>query len=364
MDRFGDDVLGLILNWVDNPNDRKSFSEVCKHWYKVEGLHRSSLQVFEPNLLPNFLPRFPNLVSLKSIKVITNTQIKFIAKTCPNIEVLNLNYKRTHDGFRDIPAWDDVDGYGICEIAMGCPNLAELYLRRRCQVRNFGVISIVNLARNLTTLDLAGCNRIADEALKAIGNANSLQVLSLQGCWLITDMGLALLASGSLSRTLRKLVIAECDRITDIGVLHLREMCCLEELNLADCGAKVTDIGGVAIAAMQTLKTLHLPWLINISDATVISLAQNCLNLMAVDLTGCELITGDGIRAFANHKSLEILVLASCHNFKGDDVLEMVLGCRTLRHIMLDERMRMWIPVTMQENISKFCMLEWRRTDG
>ncbi|XP_059641730.1 F-box/LRR-repeat protein 4-like [Cornus florida] len=360
MERFGDDVLGLILKWVENPNDRKSFSEVCKQWSRVEGLHRLSLRVFEPNLLPNFLPRFPNLVSLESSIVITNAHIKFIAKTCPNIEVLNLNYKETHDGFDDIPDLDDVDGYGICEIAIGCPNLAELYLRRRCQVGNFGVISLVNLARNLTSLDLGRCNRIADESLKAIGNANSLQVLNLRGCWLITDRGLAFLASGSVSRSLRKLVIAECDRITDFGVLHLREMCCLEELNVADCGAKVTDTGGVAIAAIQTLKRLNLQWLINISDATLVALAQNCLNLVAVDLTGCESVTGDGIRALANHESLESLVLASCHNLNGDDLQHMVLGCRTLRYIVLDIRLRTWIPMTMQDNISKLCQLEWK----
>ncbi|XP_059627587.1 uncharacterized protein LOC132270423 [Cornus florida] len=359
MERLGDDVVGLILKWVENPKDKKSFSEVCKQWYRVEGLHRSSLRVLEPNLLPNFLPRFPNLVSLESPKLITNAHIKFIAKTCPNIAVLNLNYQRTR-GFDDIPGLDDVDGYGLCEIASGCHNLAEVYLRRRCQVGNFGVISLVNMARNLTSLDLGGCNRIADEALKGIGNANSLQVLNLGGCWLITDRGLALLASGSLSRTLRKLVLEECDRITDFGVLHLREMCCLEELNMAHCGRNVTDTGGVAIAAIQTLKRLQLSWWINISNATLVALARNCLNLVAIDLTGCESITGDGIRALANHQSMESLVLAFCHNFNVYDLQHMVLGCRTLRFIVLDIRLRKWIPMTVQENISKLCRLEWR----
>ncbi|XP_059641373.1 F-box/LRR-repeat protein 4-like [Cornus florida] len=305
MERFGDDVLGLILKWVDNPDDRRTFSEVCKQWCRVEGLHRSSLRIFEPILLPSFLPRFPNLVSLESSKGLTNNHIKIIAKTCPNIEVLNLNYKKT---LGIIPILEDLDGSGISEIAIGCPNLAEVYLRRRCQVRNFGVTSLVNSAQNLTTLDLAGCSRIADEALKAIGNANSLLVLNLRGCWLITNGGLALLAIGSLSRTLRKLDIAECNRITDDGVLHLREMCCLEELNLANCGGNVTDIGGLAIAAIRTLKRLHLSWLINISDATLFALAQNCLNLVAIDLRGCISITFEGIHEFAKHVSLEFRI--------------------------------------------------------
>ncbi|XP_059639106.1 uncharacterized protein LOC132281419 [Cornus florida] len=289
----------------------------------------TDLRVLEPNLLPNFLLRFPNLVSLESSRVITNTHIKFIAKTCPNIEVLNLNYQKTYG----IPGWDDVDGSGDAKLGIS--------------------------ESNLTTLDLADCIRIADEARKAIGNANSLQVLILRGCWLITNTGLALLASGSLSRTLQELDIAECNRISDDGVLHLREMCCLEKLNLANCGLDVTDTGGVAIAAIQTLKGLTFSWLINISDATLVALAQNCPNLVSIELRGCESITGDGICAFANHKSLESLVLASCYKFSGEDLQEMVRGCQTLRRIVLDKRQRMWIPVTIQENISKFCRLEW-----
>uniref|UniRef100_A0A5B7BBF5 Putative F-box/LRR-repeat protein 20-like n=1 Tax=Davidia involucrata TaxID=16924 RepID=A0A5B7BBF5_DAVIN len=363
MERLGDDVLGFILGWVRDPNDRKSFSQVCKQWLRVEGLNRLSLRVFELDLLRNFLPRFPNLVRFESSKVITNANIEFVAKTCPKIEVLNLNYKETHGGldeFDDIPGLDDVDDYGIFEIAVRCRNLTQVFLRRRCQTGNFGVISLVNSAQNLTNLDLGRCNRIVDEALKAIGDANSLRVLNLQACWLITDRGLACLASGSLSRTLKKLVIAECDRITDIGVLHLRQMCCLEELNLADCGPKVTDTGGVAIAAIQTLKKLNLSWLINVSDDTIVALAKNCQNLVAVNLTGCELITGYGIRAFANHESLEELVLASCQNFTGDDVEWTVLGCQTLSYIGLDKRLKMWIPMAIQENISSLCQLDWK----
>lgn len=57
---------------------------------------------------------------------------------------------------------------------------------------------------------------------------------------------------------------------------------------------------------------------------------------MAIDLTGCELVTGAGVRAFGNHERLEYLVLASCYNIGMDD-LDMVLRCRSLRDIVLDK---------------------------
>ncbi|KAI7995745.1 F-box/LRR-repeat protein 4 [Camellia lanceoleosa] len=334
MERFGDDALGLILKWVDDPNDRKSFSQVCKQWLRVEGLNRLSVRVFEPDLLINFLPRFPNLVSFQSKKVITNANIELVSKTCPKLEVLNLNYSELRcnlDEFDDMPGLDDVNDYGLCAFASACNKLTNVLLRRRCRIGSLGVISLVHFARKLVNLDLGRCNKITDEALQAIGSATSLRVLNLQGCWLITDRGLASLASGSLSRTLKR-----------------------------ECGPKVTDTGGVAIAGIQTLKRLNFSWLINLSDATLVALAQNCLNLEAVDLTGCESITGYGIRAFVNHEALKELVLVSCLHFSGEDLEEMVLGCQTLRYIRLDKRRRMWIPNEIQEIISNsLCWLDW-----
>ncbi|GFS35420.1 hypothetical protein Acr_00g0039770 [Actinidia rufa] len=363
MERFGDDVLALILNWVHDPNDRKSFSQVTKQWLRVEGLNRFSLHVFEPDLMRNFLPRFPNLVLFESTKVVTNSDIEIVAKTCPKLELLNLNYKEIRSNlgeFDDIPGLDDVDDCGLCAVATGCRNLTKVFLRRRCKIGDLGVISLVKLALNLVSLDLGRCSKITDEALEAIGLTNSLQILNLQGCWLITDKGLASLASGCLCRTLKKLVISECDRISDDGLLHLRKFLCLEELNLGECGPKVTDTGGVAIAGIRTLKRLSFSWLINVSDVTVVALAQNSLNLVEVDLTGCELVTGDGIRAFVSHEALELLVLAKCRDFTGEDLEEVVLGCPTLRYIGLDKGLQIWIPMTVQENISKsFCLLDW-----
>lgn len=32
MEKLGDDELGLIFNRVHDPDDRKSFSQVCKQW--------------------------------------------------------------------------------------------------------------------------------------------------------------------------------------------------------------------------------------------------------------------------------------------------------------------------------------------
>ena len=165
----------------------------------MEGLTRSSIRVFEPNSLFGFLPRFPNLVTFECSKPITD-DFKFMAKTCPNIKVLNLNLKRTpYDEF--IPVCDDVGDDGLCALANGCRKLSKVLLRRRKNVGNVGVVLLVKLAQNLTKLDLAWCNKITDQALEAIGVANSIVSLNLEGCSLITDAGLASLATWATGQT-------------------------------------------------------------------------------------------------------------------------------------------------------------------
>lgn len=362
MSPLGDDELGSVLKWLCDGNDRKSFAQVCKHWLRLEGLTRSFIRILEPDSLPTILPRFPNIRKFESPKLVTDHHLQILAQFCPKLEVINLNFrpKQGIPGYSDESScFEDIGDDGVGALAAGCSRLSEVSLRRRRNIGNDGVISICSSAKHLRHLDLGGCNLITDEALEAISGVICIAGLSLEGCCLITDRGLSYLASGSSSKSLKKLILTECDRITDSGVRLLQKIHHLEELNLAECGPKVTDTGCSAIAEIQTLRKLNLSWMVNVSDATVIALAEHSKNLVAVDFTGCELITGAGIRAFANHRSLEGLVLASCYNICADD-LEYTARCKSLRRIVLDRGLRMWIPTTTQDNISRFCELHWR----
>lgn len=361
--RLGDDELGLILKWICDQNDRTSFSQVCKQWLRVEGLTRSSIRVLEPDSIPTIIPRFPNLRKFESSRLITNHHLHILAQNCPKLEVINFNF-RPKPGISDYldesSGFEDVGDEGVRVLASRCKRLSDVSLRRRTNIGNAGVISLCDSAKHLRHLDLGWCNLITDDALEAIGTATSITVLNLQSCSLITDRGLACLALGYTSKSLKKLVLAECDRITDSGVCLLQRISRLEELNIAECGPKVTDTGCLAIAEIQTLRKLNLSWMVNVSDVTVITLAEHCKSLVSVDFTGCELITGNGIRAFANHESLEGLVLASCYNICADDLEYTVLECKSFRYAVLDRGLRMWIPMTTQDNISRFCELHWR----
>ncbi|CAN6441197.1 unnamed protein product [Victoria cruziana] len=362
MEAIGDDELGMVLKRVSNKSDRIACSQVCRQWLRVEGLMRTHLKVLDPNLLHSFLPRFPNLVALEVGKVLPDVDLEFIGETCPNLQMLNLNLKQTCTG-SDATEEHDYDGItddGICSVAGRCQGLKKVYLRRRKGIGNAGVISLMKHCTDITRLDLSWCSMISDEALESLGAASSLQALNLHGCSLITDRGLTSLTTGSSARTLKKLDLSECDQISDTGVVFLRQLCCLEELSLAECGPKITDAGGISLSAMRRLKSIDLSWLINISDATLLSLANSCDRLVLLNITGCELITSAGLRSFATHKSLEVLIAASCYSLSADDMGYTLLECSKLRYVVLDKRLRGWISADAMANVNTFCLIEWQ----
>ncbi|CAN0907205.1 F-box/LRR-repeat protein 4 [Linum grandiflorum] len=169
------------------------------------------------------------MIEFESSRLLTDAHLQLVARCCPKIEVLNLTLNQSSeadhfDGCDEITTFGDVGDLGIFAIANRCSGLRIVVLRRRANVGNFGVIHLANCARSLTILDFGWCSLIDDRSVEVISGLSSLQVLNLEGCSLITDLGLGYLASGSSSTTLKKLVVAECDRITDHGVYLLHRI--------------------------------------------------------------------------------------------------------------------------------------------
>ena len=81
MSTLGDDELSLILNRINDSNDRNSFSLVCKRWLRVEGQTRLSIRVIELDSFQSFLPKFPNLCSFESTRFLSNAHLQFVVKT-------------------------------------------------------------------------------------------------------------------------------------------------------------------------------------------------------------------------------------------------------------------------------------------
>ena len=82
----------------------------------------------------------------------------------------------------------DFDDDGLYSIANSCSNLHDVDLRKRINVGDVAIVTLVRSSKCLKALDLSGCVNVTNKSLKATGESN-IQGLNLQGCHLITDLG-------------------------------------------------------------------------------------------------------------------------------------------------------------------------------
>ena len=88
----------------------------------------------------------------------------------------------------------------------------------------------------------------------------------------------------------------------------------LTALTLSKCGVNVTDSGISAISKIPNIESLVLSRLINVTNTSLFDIANNCLNLRELDLSGCQAITSEGLRAFTDHPTLSRLFLYACRH--------------------------------------------------
>ncbi|OAE31287.1 hypothetical protein AXG93_1962s1440 [Marchantia polymorpha subsp. ruderalis] len=309
MEKLSDDEVGQIMRRVRSRSDRRACAQVCSQWHRVEGLTRNSLRILDPQLMHQFLPHFRNLLSIEAQMEVCDRDLECMAENCRSLQVLNLylskwrrvmdlEFLSTYQDFK--PLGDD----GVVAIANNCKDLQHVSLRWRQGIGDIAVSALARSCSLLVYLDLGHCKRITDRSLEAL---SALQVL-----------------------------------------------------NLAECGPNVTDVGGTGIAGVTTLQSLNLAWLINVSDVSIITIAHHCVDMEELNLSGCELVTGTGLRAFAGHKKLRALTLSSCSNIHSDDVDATASSCLALHYLCLDRGLRPWMPEECLERLqSRKIEIEW-----
>ncbi|PWA89355.1 Leucine-rich repeat, cysteine-containing subtype [Artemisia annua] len=283
MERLEDDILISICHRIHNRHDLISFSEVSKQFLKATCIRRWYLEVSFTGLLNDILPASPNLRSIQCSKPLPNKHMKLLALSCPKLSNLGLDLEKNFEPKVDYES--DFDDDGLCAVANACCHLESVSLSRRLHVGD---------------VDLGRCVKVTDESLKAIGEATRLRSLNLQGCYLITDLGLKYFATGDLKNSLTFLFLDECVRISDAGCIYLGQ---------------------------------------NIS---LFDIANNCLKLRVLHLTGCEAITGEALHAFADHPTLSYLNLFSCRNISWEEVMSSAFT--RLKYLGLSSRMNTPLP--------------------
>ena len=245
------------------------------------------------------------------------------------------------------------------------PSLIEIDFRFSDFVSDNTVSDIVKMSTGLKFLYVSGCknihsmNFIAEYCRKlvvfeaddtAVGhwdtrsiakNLHDLEVLKLRGAC-IEDNGAAALVSANHKLTCVN--FSSCIDITNITLLALANSCPnLNDIDLGYCH-RITDAGIIALVEKcPLLQTIHIPYCSDITDNAIIAIAQNCRLLLHLNLRHVYNVTNTAMSAIALHcPQLLSIDLVFCNKVTSLGLTALTEGCPEL--VIRRKRVEIEIP--------------------
>lgn len=269
-------------------SDGKKMSEACKNleYFSLEGCRIDQASVHF------FLMRNPRLVhvNLSGLRVLTNHTMKILAKTCQQLEYLNVSWCQ------------GIDTFGLHKVVEGCPKLKELQTGEIRGFNNKDFLQAIFSRNMLERLIVSHCGDLDDESLTIL----------LQG----TDPEIDPLTSRALvpPRKFRHLDFTQCNRLTDKGVQAL--------------AYNVPDLTGLQLSKCQAL-----------TDEALTSLLESTPQLTHIDLEELEGLSNTTL--FNISKSpcaqyLQHLNISYCESLGDTGVLPLLKSCSQLQNLVCD----------------------------
>lgn len=191
------------------------------------------------------------------------------------------------------------------------------------------VLSAASKASNLQSLSLSFCRHVDDAALAALAAAagggssgsnalsssgGGLRELVLDDCTGISDAGLlALLDGPDGCRSLHRLSVAHCSKLTDASLVPLAERGVLESLSVNS----LHNIGPATLQALarscgETLRELDVSFCRGITEGSVGQLVDRCSNLEQLKVYSCTQLSSKFLHGHSNDKVAVLGVPTSC----------------------------------------------------
>ncbi|KAK4191343.1 SCF E3 ubiquitin ligase complex F-box protein grrA [Podospora australis] len=278
---------------------------------------------------------------------ISNESMINLAKSCKYLKRLKLN---------DCSQLNDD---AILAFAEYCPNILEIDLLQCRLIGNEPVTQLVKRGQALRELRLANCELIDDGAFLSLPSRTyeHLRILDLTSCVRLTDRAVekiidvaprlrnlvfakcrnltdaAVYAISRLGKNLHFLHLGHCGHITDDAVKRLVSVCNRIRYIDLGCCTKLTDDSVTRLALLPKLKRIGLVKCANITDASVIALANaNRRSRLRKDAYGNPITTSD----YSSHgSSLERVHLSYCVNLTLKSIIRLLNSCPRLTHLSL-----------------------------
>ncbi|KAM4734834.1 F-box and leucine-rich repeat protein 13 isoform 2-T2 [Anableps anableps] len=260
-------------------------------------------------------------ISLLGCSQLSDVALKAIAETA-NLKTFRI------EGNNQIT---DVSWEALCS---SCQNLCRLHIPD-CLGMTDDSLSYVAILRNLQYLDISLCIRVTDAGIKHLTDGSSVHTLhdlSISKCCLITDISVKRIA-----RRLHKLYhlnLSYCESLTDLAMEWLSGTS-IRSLDISGCN--IQDQGLAALQKTQ-LKKIVLAECVNITDIGLEKLCKNMRDLEEIDVSHCEALTNIAIRAASFYcRSLLTLRMSGCPKMTDMAVMYLTSGSKYLRELDMSE---------------------------
>ncbi|MCE5317746.1 MAG: hypothetical protein LLG04_10390 [Parachlamydia sp.] len=239
-----------------------------------------------------------------------------------------------------LPENDNVTDALLLGLAGSFPQLTCLELLNRKQISNEGLQAFIRLVPQLTEIDLSG-TLVSDASIELlVRTCRKLRSLKLNDCRQLTDKALEALAKcGSL----QILEIGNCPRLTSQGVNSLTKGAAfsLRELTLPPQLAEGDLLEQIA-SANPHLAKFRASSAKNLKDEDILHLAENCRELVEINLPDGKRLTNEAIKVLADRCPwLAHVALHNCPQITTEYLRELLEKCPNMRQLWLRECSRL-----------------------
>ncbi|KAM7003476.1 F-box and leucine-rich repeat protein 13 [Tautogolabrus adspersus] len=234
-------------------------------------------------------------ISLKALCSSSPGLCRLHAAECPRLTDTSLTSVATLKNLQhlDISVCYKVSDYGIMCLTEGSSSnqLRELDVSHCSNITDESVRRIAQRLCKLYHLNLSHCEKLTDRSLEWL-SGSSICSLDVTGCN-IQDQGLAALQEIHL----KKLDLAECVCITDIGIEKLcKNARDLEHVDVSHCVALSESAIRAISFYCRGLVTLRMSGCPKMTDMAVQYLTSGSQYLQKLDVSGCVLLTDRSLR--------------------------------------------------------------------
>ncbi|KAI9319484.1 hypothetical protein BX666DRAFT_2094067 [Dichotomocladium elegans] len=165
-------------------------------------------------------------------------------------------------------------------------------------------------------------SQVSDSDLATLSACERLERITLAGCSLLTDQGILAFLGKQPRRHLVSIDLSDVTNVSDVSIKRIALICPnLQGLNLCMCKdglrqfENVTDDSVVMLAERCTnLRRIKLNNCVKVTDISAIMLADRCPALLEIDLMNCDITNESLYVIFNKSRELRELRLNNCTN--------------------------------------------------